>query len=63
MAISILDGELDSGGGGVDADGQKCEGCRAAKRKWKSWSRWKKARRLGWYAYKKLQCNLSGCPF
>ena len=63
VVASILDGEADSGGGGVDSDGQECEGCREAKRNWNSWSRWKKARRFAWYVYKKAQCNLSGCPF
>lgn len=63
VAASILDGESDNGGGGVDQDGNKCEGCRESKRRWNSWSRWKKARRAGWYLYKKAQCNLSGCPF
>ena len=67
VVASIFDGEKelrDSGNsGGVDQNGQKCDGCRDAKRKWNSWSRWKKARRFAWYLYKKAQCNLSGCPF
>ena len=64
IAASIFDGERDSGGGGsVDQDGDKCAGCREARRRWNSWSGWKKARRAAWYAYKKAQCNLSGCPF
>jgi hypothetical protein len=64
---SILAGEVDStssgNSGGVDQDGEKCEGCRSAKRWWNSLSRWKKAAYLVWYGYKKAQCNLSGCPF
>lgn len=67
VVASILDGEKDitdhGNSGGVDQNGEKCEGCRNAKRQWKSWSLWKRARRFGWYAYKKAQCNLSGCPF
>ena len=64
---SAVAGEADStssgNSGGVDQDGEKCEGCRSAKRWWNNLSRWKKVAYAGWYAYKKLQCNASGCSF
>lgn len=64
---SILAGEGDNassgGSGGVDQNSQKCEGCKKAKAWYNSLPNWKKGLYTFWYAYKKIQCNLSGCSF
>jgi hypothetical protein len=67
VVASAAAGEKDStdsgNSGGVDQDGEKCAGCKKAKKWYKSLPWWKKSAYSGWYAYKKIQCNLSGCPF
>ncbi len=67
VVASTLAGEADSttsgNSSGVDQDGQKCEGCKSAKAWYNKLPGWKKAVYAAWYAYKKLQCNASGCPF
>jgi hypothetical protein len=67
VVASTLAGERENtnsgNSGGVDQDGQKCEGCNRSKAWWNSLSRWKKIAYSAWYVYKKTQCNASGCSF
>jgi len=67
VAVSILAGESDStnsgNSDGVDQGGQKCGGCRRARQWYNDLPGWKKAAYGAWFAYKKVQCNVSACAF
>lgn len=67
VVVSILAGEADNsssgGSGSTDDDGKECEGCRKDRRWYDDLPWYKKSAYAAWFAYKKLQCNASGCPW
>jgi hypothetical protein len=68
VVVSIATAEYDNSqsggsGGGVDQGTDKCAGCRSDKQWYNSLPWYKKGAYAAWWAYKKVQCNASGCPW